>query len=540
MENLDNQKPCVVQTPQGFSVSYKNQFLYSKYNPAKSILQTIEKLEILPGSIILCKSPVLGYGLKEIALKIPENCILILCEFDLALYQFEKENLDLSNIPANVIFPHPQDLKDLPLKIYNLTQKNNFKRCISINFSAGQQFHQDFYSNLEKACTDSIMTFWKNRVTLTKFGRKYSSNLFANLKILDKTQPLSKYLSSVNKPILVFGAGQSLDLFFSHTKIDFSEYFVLCVDTALSPLLKRNIKPDGIFIEEAQSIITRSFINKTDGLQVFAGLSSTRLLWHFLNPKQISYFMTQYTEAKFLDKLYKNLPLIHKNPPFGSVGLTAVYYALQFRSTPSIPVYVIGLDFSYSAGLTHAKGTMAHLQRLINNNKLNSIENHGAAFAASSIKFTDKSKKTFFTSPSLYSYAQIFQNYFYNTENLFDAGECGIPLGIERKIPSCQDQNLSEKDKENITNLIKSEFDPKSLKDLKTYLDNEKNDLKRLLDLLQGKIKLEQEQLKEEILKIVEEREYLYLHFPDGYKFTYNQSFLNRIKSETEFFLKYL
>lgn len=543
MENLDIQKPCVVQTPQGFSVSYKNHLLYSKYNPSKSILQTIEKLELLSGSIIICKSPVLDYGLKELDQKLPENCLLIICEADQNLYQFEKENLNLSELKANYIFPSPENLKALPLKLYESTRKNNYKRTIGINFSAGIQFHEDFYKNLEKACVDSVMTFWKNRVTLTKFGRKYSSNLFSNLKVMGQSQPINTYLKSITKPIIVFGAGQSLDLFFKNTDIDFSKYYILCVDTALRPLLKRGIKPNGVFIEEAQTIITRSFINKMDNIHIFAGLSSTRLLSHFIKPRQISYFMTQYTQASFLDNLYMNFPQLVQNPPFGSVGLTAVYYALLFRSSTKLPVYVVGLDFSYSAGLTHAKASMAHLQRLIQSNRLTSIENHAASFSTSSIKFSDKNGQIFFTSPSLKSYAETFNNYFYNSQNLFDASLCGIPLGIERKLPNPQDRtvfNDVKNDDEDSSKDTNSNFDKETQNKLSSYLENEKKQLKRLLDLLEGKIILDKKDLEKEILKIVNQREYLYLHFPDGYKFTYNQSFLNRIKSETQAFLKYL
>jgi len=365
------------------------------------------------------------------------------------------------------------------------------------------------------------------------------SNLFSNLKLLGQSQPINKYLSSVNKAILVFGAGQSLDLFFKNTQIDISKYYILCVDTALRPLLKRGIKPDGVFIEEAQSIITRSFINKIEGIHIFAGLSSTRLLSHFVKPQDISYFMTLYTQAEFLNNLYKALPQLEQNPPFGSVGLTAVYYALKFRASSSIPVYVIGLDFSYSAGLTHAKETMAHLQRLILNNRLISIENHAAAFSNTAIKFSDKNGQDFFTSPSLKSYAESFNNYFYKETNLFDAGLCGIPLGIERRLPGSQDLSLIKDDKERGAQnspCFNQEFQDK----LSAYLNNEKCQLERLLALLEGKIKLNKEDLEKEILKIVGQREYLYLHFPDGYKFTYNQSFLNRIKSESQAFLKYL
>ena len=33
-------------------------------------------------------------------------------------------------------------------------------------------------------------------------------------------------------------------------------------------------------------------------------------------------------------------------------------------------------------------------------------------------------------------------------------------------------------------------------------------------------------------------REYLYLHFPDGYKFSLDLSFLKRVRAEMDFFLK--
>ena len=43
---------------------------------------------------------------------------------------------------------------------------------------------KDFYDKLFAVCSDSVMTFWKNRITLTKFGRRYSKNLFENLKYI--------------------------------------------------------------------------------------------------------------------------------------------------------------------------------------------------------------------------------------------------------------------------------------------------------------------------------------------------------------------
>jgi hypothetical protein len=69
LTSLDKNKPCLVETSQGFSVKYNERFLYSKYNPEKNILQIVENISILPGTLILCFSPLLGYGINKLIQK---------------------------------------------------------------------------------------------------------------------------------------------------------------------------------------------------------------------------------------------------------------------------------------------------------------------------------------------------------------------------------------------------------------------------------------------------------------------------------------
>ncbi len=76
--------------------------------------------------------------------------------------------------------------------------------------------------------------------------------------------------------------------------------------------------------------------------------------------------------------------------------------------------------------------------------------------------------------------------------------------------------------------------------DTNTILSNERTALLELKALLTGEKKLPADELQEEITKLICEREYLYLHFPDGHKFVYTQSFLNRVRVEVEYFLKVL
>lgn len=547
MANTINQKPCVVQkieTPQGFSVSYKDHLLYSKYNPGKNIIIAVENLQLLPGTIILCFSPLLNYGLAELLNKLPENCLVILCEAEKALYDFSL-NEDLFNISdKRLISCSPYKLNDLPLLIYDFASSGLYKRVIRIDMSAGTQFNKEFYEKLFAACSDSVMTFWKNRITLTRFGRRYSKNLFTNLHYLADSKPISDFFATVEKPLIVFGAGESTQTFIDNElsgryspRNDEPPFFILCADTALQPLLKNGIKPDGVFVEEAQSVIVKAFTGTPKDIHIFAGLSSIPNLAHRAGAENISYFFTEYAEGRFFDSLKSQIFMPPANKPFGSVGLTAVYYALKFRKNENIPVYVTGLDFSYSTGLTHTKGALAHLLRLIHANRLQPAQNYAAAHGLGTEKITDKNGQTVITTPTLKSYAAMFKSFFADQNNLFDAGDSGIDLGLPRKKLDCHVANAPRNDEGRCE--AEGRGNPYA-KEIETFLQNERKALENLRDLLTGKTELKDDKLLEEIRKIAEPREYLYLHFPDGYSFSTSQSFLNRIRTEIDFFLKIL
>ena len=61
-----------------------------------------------------------------------------------------------------------------------------------------------------------------------------------------------------------------------------------------------------------------------------------------------------------------------------------------------------------------------------------------------------------------------------------------------------------------------------------------------LKDIFTGKIVLNEDSRNEEIIKLLKKREYLFLHFPDGYQLNLSQDFLNRIRVQIDFFLKIL
>ena len=504
-----NTKPCLVQTAQGFTVSYNNKFLYSKYNPSRAILQIIEQLNIQPQTIILCVSPVLIYGLKELSQKLPEDCLMIGCELEKELYDFIQEN---KNTPQGNFSKIPDYLFLSREELFNLgpdlikQKEGTYRRIIRLDFSAAAQLNSEAYDQIIQNVTNALMTFWANRVTLVKFGRKYCTNFFKNLAVLDQTIPIQNYFGKIEKPLLVFGAGESAAQGIEHVKKSTrDDYFVICADTAFQPLLSNGITPDAVFIEEAQNVICKCFIGtQASQTHIFAGLSSVHSITRYFKPEQISFFTTEFTKANFIDRFEKAGILPPKNDPFGSVGITAFYYAMLFRKDSSVTVETYGLDFAYSAGRTHTKGTMADNARFQNSNRIKTDTNFGAAFNQTAFKKSDK----MYTTPIMARYEQIMNSLDYERD-------CRV-----------------KPDNDKVTGVA----EPVEARN--DVLRQEAASLEELKSLLTGETKLPAEQLEEKITQLIQDREYLYLHFPDGHKFQYTQSFLNRVRVEIEYYLK--
>lgn len=533
--------PCFVQTQQGVSIKYQEKFLYSKYNPAKNIESIIEKLEVLSGTIFLCNSPVLNYGINSLLNKLSNDCLIILCEIDNNLRNNINEYYRKDYISNNrVIYPSIDELYDLPVLINKKNYKFSdnkeifsgyYKRVIRIDFSAGTQFNQDFYNQLEIQSINAIKTFWVNRVTLTKFGRKYSHNLFRNLSALPYTTPIQIFFNSITKPIIICGAGESLTKGINDFKDNKDSYFILAVDTAANFLIKNNIIPDGIFIEEAQNIILKSFfdVNNYNECHIFAGISSLPNLTHYIKDlKKLSYFFTEYSSNDFLSSIQQESFFPPKNPPFGSVGLTTVYYALKFRQNDEIPVYIYGLDFSYTAGITHVRNSISHKERLIHNSRLQKIANYNASYLN-----TTKLNDSLFTTITLNNYANLFKQYFNNIIKLYDSRDFGISLNL----PSCKPKPFHSQ----INKLYNNNYSY-SKKDIKTFIYEELTALKLLKNILTNNCPEFEKKSSEKINKILTDllykREYLYLHFIDGYQLNLKIDFLKRIRTEIDYYLK--
>ena len=532
MNESVQEKPRLVSAGQGFSVlktvEYKGRFLYSKYNPAKAIETYIDKMQVLSGTLIIACSPLLWYGIEKLKSLLPENCEIIALENDENLFELAMQN-DSAGIPLFKL----NEGEKIDSYVRSICKGGSIKRALKIDFSAGVNFSKEKFDFTVNAISEIIATFWKNRITLVKFGRLFSKNFLRNIARIEYTKTLEDVAKTVSKPLLVLGAGEGLDTL-SYSSFSPNDFFIITVDAALSPLLARNITPDAVVTMESQIAIEKTFLGaKNKNILLFADLCARPEATKILGGN-IIWFATKYADGIFFDNLKKESVIRNFIEPMGSVGLAATYIALKIRSSSSIPVFIAGLDFSYSIGTTHAKDTMALQQRFINSNRLTPIENYDAAFSMSTQTVMSKNGKKICSTKILLQYAQQFKLMFQNEKNLFDCSSTGIKLGIPQRNLFATKGNLQKEKCESHKNISSfCEKEKRKLEELRSLLsDGEKSPFRNNLP--------EKLSLSKQIKKIAEEREYLFLHFPDGYRFKMEQSFLKRIRAETDFFIKQL
>ena len=550
----------MVEAKQGFSVLYKQRYLYSKYSPETTVLKFIDGLTLLPDTLILCYAPVMGYGLHELLYKMPSGCHILTVDFDKQLHEFFLEHFPDKKVSdrsiSSVLLTSPSEIANILNKREILPPPGSFKRAIVVKMSGGTVFNEKAYMEVTEYVDNFIQTFWKNHITLTRMGRMFALDVLKNLKMIKSTAGggrkndiNSRYVNlkyanniqflqngEVSKPILVIGAGLSTDKLLPELTKHCNQFFIMCVDAALPSLLSHGIRPDAVVAVECQLAIEKAYIGAAEsGIHVIADLTSRPHVTRLCDGN-VSFFLSEYCTLPFMKDLTDaarslGIPVF---PPLGSVGLYAVETALYIRK-PATPVFLCGLDFSFIPGQTHCKGAPAHTAQLISTERRKPAGTPAAAYNHTAHSIVGKAGHTEYTDAALSGYGALYAERYKSIENLFDCAETGMEIGIQRIAQDvmfglaeslCDSTETAEPVfASTATSLPECE-----------YVENQVKKLSRIKAILTGS---EKPITDTELEELIAECGYLYAHFPDcaaGFRMT--QDFLNRIRAEVDVFLK--
>jgi hypothetical protein len=373
----------------------------------------------------------------------------------------------------------------------------------------------------------------------------YIRNALRNLSLVSQF-PSVRELSFGCAPVLVLGAGPSLDETLDALKLTYSDdvlgfpekrsFKIICVDTCLGALKERNIVPDLAVILESQHWNINDFLAcrgwKADAAIDLSSLpASTSILCgeRFI-------FFTPWTQLKIFDRLKITGLLPAVVPPLGSVGLTAT--ELSRRLTIG-KIICAGLDFSFTQDKYHARSTPGHRSRLNLQSRLKRLFNP-VAYNQYTTAAVSKSGLPVYTNPAMKNYRDLFEQEFGGDERIFDIEGIGLPLGVKTLSMKDAMALLGKEKSAPVQNVREVRVVRGKNSDLISFFENEKNKLEELRSLLTGEAEADNERLN----TLIEECDYLWAHFPDyaGGKspIVSDISFLKRVRSEIDPMLKLL
>jgi hypothetical protein len=522
---MTGETPRQLRARRGFSLSYKGKTLLSVIDPIAQADRLVDTVSKLDRTLYFCPSPLYGYGLARLLNNMSADSAVLCVETDEKLMDLSLKTMEES------LRDHPRfrllrtgDALSLCTYVRELWGGRSFRRVEILRLSGGWQLDPELYESLAAALRREIALDWGNAMTLVKLGRRYIRNALRNLALIPGAFPLSA-VNFAADPVLVLGAGPSLDGvldglegFFGalspmesvstgRPSLKTRPFRIICVDTALSPLKERNIKPDLVVALESQHWNLRDFIGCGGWeLPVAMDLSALPATAGFLGGRSFL-FVTPWTSLSLFDRMRTAGLLPEALPPLGSVGLTAVAAALRVSSGP---VVIGGIDFSFTLDRFHARSTPGHLDRLGRQNRFLGLISAETAFRRGVFAGTSKSGMPVRSDPAMQTYRDLFSREFAGETRLRDIIGPGLPLGIRALSP------------EAAFTLLRSSPHPASpppeggkkrppAEAVESFILRERQTLLTLRRILTGETALVSEQLD----ALLDECDYLWAHFPE-------------------------
>jgi hypothetical protein len=278
---------------------------------------------------------------------------------------------------------------------------------------------------------------------------------------------------------------------------------IICVDTCLQALWEREIKPDLAVALECQHWNLRDFIGLGSWeIPVAMDLSSLPATRHVLGSR-IFLFATRWTRLRFLDRLEDAGLLPESFPPLGSVGLSAAAIA---RRLSSGPIFMAGLDFSFTLDQYHARSTPGHADRLRTQTRFRGILNAQAAFRPGVVSTLSKSGLPVRTDPAMQGYCSLFGQEFAAEGRMQDlVSTTGLGLGL-RTVSVEEAAPVLETGRD-----LRVRIAPLAAcgAALGSFICRERNLLLSLRSMLRGDIPAS------DMEALLDQCDYLWAHFPD-------------------------
>ncbi|WP_422446920.1 motility associated factor glycosyltransferase family protein [Thermoanaerobacterium sp. DL9XJH110] len=321
--------------------------LHSLYDPVKEAKKFVESKNIKPGADVVLYGFGNGYIVEEILNLISANDKITVFELNLGIFRKALETRDLTRIFSDKRFViHAAYYKERILEVLK-------KALDKIIFGGGNLIiHRPSLETIPEAMLDlknALTDFALGVDSIEHFKPQMEANIKINLEDTSGYLKVKDFFGRYRMPAIIVSAGPSLDKNIQLLHEAGNKALIICVGTALRPLIYRDIFPDFCVIIDPSPFVFEQVKNlSVDTPLIFLPTVNWKVVKCYTGPRIMGI-----QEGIDLSEEFKSTWGVLETG--GSVATTALDVAIKFGANP---VIFVGQDLAYTAHKTHATGTV--------------------------------------------------------------------------------------------------------------------------------------------------------------------------------------
>ncbi len=329
-------------------------YLHSKFKPEEEALKLVQKINPEANHIVVLGLGA-GYHLQFLMAAKPPKTRVLLVEPDIEIFWHSLKTIDWSVILGrkDFFFSIGIDMNMLSGAIQSFLDVASFSKLETLELPSEARFHAGIFSTIKETIDNEIRTQLLDFKSRLAEDSMVPRNILKNIPGILKTRPVKPLENAfTGLPGFIVSAGPSLDKNILYLKKINHRAVIICVDTALKPLLKRGIHPHFTMVADPSY---RNYLHlqgtETDiryFLVADAGIS-TRVYDDF-HP----HMFTVSLGKPIIRMIEENIGEIGEVDAWGSVISLALSFAVYIGLEP---IVFLGQDFAYTDMRNHCRGT---------------------------------------------------------------------------------------------------------------------------------------------------------------------------------------
>lgn len=342
------------------SCEYNKVKLHSNYNPSREAENFVKNIQIdyTPLAIIIT-GPCLSYTHKYLKDRFPNSKLIAI--------QYSHDFTESDKIWNKTFYSCDEKENSLSESIYNYLGEDTLISTLFISWIPSQKA---FISEYEYAWNNLKISLLKSRDILNTrsyFSKRWIKNSIRFCKLVKNTS----YIKKGSSDIILCASGPSLKTSLNKIKTIKSKAYIICVSSALSPLVNEGIIPDLCITTDggfwAKLHLQRPLLKHPE-IAVALPAEGCANASTFLNNKIIA---LDYFDGPSKDLLNKTNVKSMEAKRNGTVSGTAALFALSLTSGN---VYFCGLDLCESKNFTHTQPNQLEIRDSLFDNKIKTKE----------------------------------------------------------------------------------------------------------------------------------------------------------------------